>query len=468
VAAGSRVTIAAMAALRVVADRFELLAEVGRGAMGSVFRARDLTTGGAVAVKLTTLESALDLGRFEREAALLAAVVHPNVVGYVAHGEVGDGKHYLAQEWVDGVSARVLLRREGVTCAGGVALALGIADALTAVHALGVVHRDVKPDNVILAGGDPDRVKLVDFGIARRADAEGRLTRTGVAVGTPSYMSPEQARGEADIGAPADVWALGCVLYECLAGRAAFVGVSPAAVRAKIVLDVPPDLAVLCPEAPAELVALVEHLLAKPVADRPPGAAQVAAALRALPAIPDGKRRVVGVPEVATRAMPVRPSRTDGDDAVPVPINAEPSVLVFFGPPEGTSDQDALTLIADRHGLALHTLEDGSAILAASGDRRGAAIAAARAAREASAVLPGTAVSVIARGDGSLADAIDRGVQTIERAEIASLFGGAGAASETMDIQLDQLVAELVADELPIESTDRGAVLSTRTPGRSR
>jgi hypothetical protein len=460
-----------MGAPRVVAGRFELEAEVGRGAMGSVYRASDLTTGGAVAVKLTSLESALDLGRFEREAALLAAVEHANVVGYVAHGEVGDGTHFLAQEWVEGVSARALLRREGVTAAGGVALAIGIADALTAVHAQGVVHRDVKPDNVILAGGDPDKVKLVDFGIARRTDAASRLTRTGVAVGTPSYMSPEQARGESDIGAATDIWALGCVLYECLAGRAAFVGVSPAAVRAKVLLDRPPDLAVLCPEAPTELIALVDRLLAKPIERRPASAADAAAALRALPPAPDQRRRIVGMPEVATRAMPVRPSRPD--DAVPAPIAAEPSVLVFLGPPPGTGDMDALTVIADRHGVALHSLEDGSAILAATGEARVAALAAARAALDVFEAAPGLAVSVVATGDGSLAEAIDRGVRTIERAEIANLFAGVvttstGTLTGTQDIQIDQIVAEIVSGELPVAQSGRGTVLVSRTPARPR
>ena len=432
-----------------IADRFELLSEAGRGAMGSVHRAVDRTTGGQVAVKVVHLERDIDLVRFNRECGLLATVRHPNIVDYVAHGE-GDGMHWLAQEWVDGITLRTQLRTVGTTAAEGVTMARGLAEALGAAHALGVVHRDVKPENVVLAGGEATRVKLVDFGIARLADPDARMTRTGVMIGTPSYMAPEQAKGLGQIGPAADVWALGCVLFECLGGRQPFGGRNPTAIRAKVILDEPPDLTVLCPEAPAGLIALIDRMLAKAADRRPPSGHDVAAALRALPLVADGPRRRSGGIEPPTVAMPLRPDAAGTGDGV--------QVLVFFTSLESTDARSdhgpALVRVADAHDLDLHVLDDGSAVLAARARGRDGARAAAAAARELQRDVPGSALSVVGVGDDHrLADAIDRGATELEHAAMGVLFGDivAGAAPVHVDAVIAELIEEATA---PVPATN--------------
>src|SRR5512140_2067912 len=292
----------------ILGGRFQLLAHSGRGGMGSVYRARDLENGHLVALKVLTLDRPFDLVRFGREAMLLATVHHPNIVDYVAHGESG-GVHFLVQEWIEGVTLAEKLHVTGITVAEVVTLAIGLAGALEATHSRGIIHRDIKPDNIIVPEDRFDRVKLVDFGIARLTSEAGVLTRTGKLVGTPSYMAPEQTRGSVNLEAAADIWSLGCVLYEALSGRVAFDGRSPAAVQAKVLLTEPPKLAQLCPEAPPDLLALVGAMLAKDPAKRPASGPDLVARLSALPVVSDGPRRRVGGSGPATVAMPIRPAR---------------------------------------------------------------------------------------------------------------------------------------------------------------
>jgi serine/threonine protein kinase len=443
----------------VVADRFELLSEAGRGAMGSVHRAKDLKTGAQVAVKIVNLERAIDLGRFNREASLLASVQHRNIVGYIAHGATVDNLHFLAQEWVDGINLRTQLRTIGATASEAVTMALGIAEALGAAHAIGVVHRDVKPENIILAGGEPTRIKLVDFGIARFADPSQRLTRTGVMIGTPSYMAPEQARGEGDIGPQADVWALGCVLYEALGGRTPFAGRTPTAIRAKVILDEPPDLAVLCPEAPTALISLVCRMLEKSAAHRPAHGGDAAAALRGLPRIEDGPRRKVGMVEPATMVMPVRPVSPSGQhDAVHPPNPDDVKCLVMFMSvdinPDTITDHDrAVSAAAAKHDLDFHLLDDGSAVLAARQPGKAGAVEAARAALELRAALPDAALSIVGHApEEPLSDAIDRAAAALDSAAMGALFGDVVAAGSPLHVE--PVVIDLVGDEVELDLAD--------------
>jgi eukaryotic-like serine/threonine-protein kinase len=443
---------------RLVADRFELLSEAGKGAMGSVHRARDRKTGMQVAVKLLILERALDVGRFGREATLLAQLSHPNIVGYVAHGTTVDGLHFLAQEWVDGLNLRTQLKTLGVTAREAVTMARGVADALAAAHQLGVIHRDVKPENLILAGGEPDQIKLVDFGIARTTDEAARLTRTGVMIGTPAYMSPEQARGEANLGPAVDVWALGCVLYEMLAGRTPFSGQTPMAIRAKVLFDLHAPLAPLCPEAPMPLVSLVEQMLAKDLRDRPSDGRVIAAALRAMSDLATGPRRRGGVLESPTTVMPVRPVRDDEKPNV--------NCFVFFNSCEAVSPADtvtdhseALSKAAARHGLKVHMFEDGSAVLKPPHPGKDAAVASTRAALELQQLMPSSAVSVVGQVPGaSMDEALERGGLALERSAMRALFGeivGDGGAA----VQVDQVIADLVRDDVTVEQDEHGPIV---------
>ncbi|HSK05176.1 MAG TPA: serine/threonine-protein kinase [Kofleriaceae bacterium] len=429
--------------------------------MGSVYRARDLQTGHVVALKVLTLDRPFDLVRFGREATLLARVRHPNVVDYVTHGE-SEGVHYLVQEWVEGTTLAEQLHAAGLSVAETIDVAIGLAGALEATHALGIIHRDIKPANIILADGRVDRVKLVDFGIARLTSDAGVLTRTGRLVGTPSYMAPEQARGSIDLGAAADIWAFGCVLYEALSGRIAFDGRSPAAVRAKVLLDEPSPLAPLCPEAPPALIELVSAMLSKDPTKRPGSGPELVARLRAIAADGGGPRRPVGGPEPATVAMPVRPAQNTKID------EQAAGCFVLVAPvdlPAMVSDEH-IAKVAERHHMNVHMFDDGSTLLVARRTGKEAAVEAARAAMALREEVPDGAVSVFSRSDhDSLADAIDRGSMLLERAMMGTLFGDLVGNDDPV-VHLDEVIAGLIGSDLPVATTVDGPVLVVPRSGQ--
>jgi eukaryotic-like serine/threonine-protein kinase len=236
----------------IVHDRFELERLAGAGGMGEVFRARDREGGGVVALKILLADTALDVARFEREARLLSRLSHPGIVRYITHSTAGSGERYLAMEWLEGEDLAKMLARGRLTVSESLTLVARAASALGAAHARGVVHRDLKPSNIFLVGGDVAKPKILDFGIASLTGGT-RVTRTGAAVGTPGFMAPEQARSRQNVDARADVFALGCVLFECLTGTPAFTGDHVMAVLAKILFDDAPRARELCPELPEEL-----------------------------------------------------------------------------------------------------------------------------------------------------------------------------------------------------------------------
>lgn len=256
----------------VLANRFVLVDEAGSGGMGTVYRARDLQTGQLVAVKV--LRQVHDTDRFVIEAQTLAELRHPGIVSYVAHGRVGlhDPRLFLAMEWLDGCDLAMLLRERGLSLHESLAVLHGAADALATAHRRGIVHRDIKPSNLFLRGGDIARVTLLDFGIAHRGVDRTGLTRTGQVLGTPQYMSPEQAQGLRHIGPAADVFSLGCVLFECLTGEPPFSGEQFAAVLSKLLFGSRPRLRQLrsdLPESIAPLEQLLLHMLARAPEERP-------------------------------------------------------------------------------------------------------------------------------------------------------------------------------------------------------
>jgi serine/threonine protein kinase/tetratricopeptide (TPR) repeat protein len=270
----------------VIADRFTIERLAGSGGMGAVYRAVDNLTGGPAAVKVLwghVLDQPEQAERFGREAEVLQELHHPGVVGYIAHGASPNGEPWLAIEWIEGESLAQRLRRKGLTVAESVALARQVAEALSVAHRRGIVHRDLKPSNLYLDGAAIDRVKVLDFGIAKVAGGTP-LTMTGVVVGTPFYMAPEQARGEREIDARADVFALGCVLFHCLTGKAPFAGDDVHAALLKVVLDDAPRLDEVRDGIPASLSALVARMLAKSPRDRPSDAAALAGELAAIEA----------------------------------------------------------------------------------------------------------------------------------------------------------------------------------------
>ncbi len=273
--------VALAAEPEVVAGRFEIGALIGEGGMGRVFEAWDRAGQRSVALKLVSdLDEAMS-ARFEREAAALGMLSHPGIVGYVAHGSTAAGERYLAMERLEGVTLAARLAHGPLGVGDAARVGHGVAAALAAAHGLGLVHRDIKPSNIFLEGGTADRVKVLDFGLARGKDAPA-LTRSGSLLGTPIYMAPEQVRGTAAPDARADLFALGAVLFECLTGRPPFVGADTEAVLVKILVEQPPGVRELCPAAPPALEALIAQLLSADPGRRPRDAAEVVRELGAL------------------------------------------------------------------------------------------------------------------------------------------------------------------------------------------
>jgi serine/threonine protein kinase len=260
-------------------DRFELHAIVGEGQMGVVHRAFDRRAALPVAVKFLASHRDVERARFARESEVLASLEHDGIVRHVAHGTAGDGTPYLAMEWIEGQDLSVRLQAGALPVAETIALARAVAEALASAHARGIVHRDVKPSNVLLLGGSTASPKLVDFGVARMLGRATALTRTGRIVGTPAYMAPEQIQDGGTIDELVDVFALGCVIHQCLAGRPPFSGVDVRVVFAQIMFGEAPSLRGVRDDVPPALEALVQAMMEKDSARRPRTCTEVAAAL---------------------------------------------------------------------------------------------------------------------------------------------------------------------------------------------
>jgi tetratricopeptide (TPR) repeat protein len=266
-------------------DRFRVEGEAIEGGMGLVYRAKDLKTGEHVALKVVAEPQGTQSLRFQQEALVLAEIAHPAIVRYLAHGTTAHGEQYMAMEWLEGETLDDRVARGPLRISETLQLGRRVAEALAVAHKHGIVHRDIKPANVFLPAGDPSQAKVLDFGIARRLfdpQQNLRLTSANAALGTPLYMAPEQARGASTVDGRADIFALGCVLFECLAGQPPFAGTSPTAIMAKICLDDSVDVARQRPETPPDLVALIARMLAKDPEQRPARADEVARALSAI------------------------------------------------------------------------------------------------------------------------------------------------------------------------------------------
>jgi len=267
-----------------LAERYALERPLGAGAMGQVFLARDVALDRPIAVKVISPElaaSATFRDRFLLEARTVAKLRHPNIVTVHAAGEAA-GHLYFVMEYVAGESLRDLINREKrVDPERAARILADVADALAYAHGQGVVHRDVKPENVLL-DGHTGRAMLTDFGIARALSAadDGRLTGTGLLVGSPRYMSPEQASGERALDGRTDIYSLGLVGYEMLVGESPYAGASAASLIAKQVTEPAPAVAKQAPGVPRAIAAAIDRALEKDPARRWPDAAAMAQALR--------------------------------------------------------------------------------------------------------------------------------------------------------------------------------------------
>ncbi len=431
-------------------DRFEIEQQVATGGMGEVFRARDRVSGELVAVKVVSDGRAHRTARFAREIELLAELSHPGIVRYVGHGETSSGKLFLAMEWLDGEDLKARLEREPLTMGEAVTLATRVAEALGAAHARGVVHRDLKPSNLFLPGRRIEAVKVLDFGIAHR---EGRtqLTQTGTTIGTLGYMAPEQARSGEVIDARVDVFALGCVLFQCLTGTFAFEGDDAAIILAKILFSEAPRVSARWPEVPRELDALVAQMLAKDPAVRPSDGGRLAAALAAL-----GPQAYSAI--LAPQGHAAKPSAIAGSERRFLSVVHLGSATEENAPAD-EAVAEALRRAIKPYSGRLAQLADGSAIVVLEADRQVATDQAAQAARCA------LALRVVAKGR-PMAIAMVRAESTrplpdgdlLGRASqlVPQLAQGSG---ELPPIVLDEMIAGLLDARFDVIEREAGLML---------
>ncbi|WP_437715609.1 protein kinase [Sorangium sp. So ce448] len=446
----------------VIDGRFEVNALAGAGGMGTVYRARDRSSGATVALKLLREADAHSAARFVHEAHVLSGLDHPHIVRYVTHGTAPSGQPYLVMEWLAGETLSERLLRGALRLEEALAVVRAAAGALGTAHARGIVHRDVKPSNLFLVDGSIERVKVLDFGIARLHAAATRLTQTGNVLGTPGYMAPEQARGDdARLDARADVFSLGCVLFECLTGLPAFHGQHVMALLAKLLMEEPPRLRELRPEMPAELDHLVARMLAKEPAARPGEGAAVAQLL-------DGIRDASGGATPADRS--VAPITGDEKRLISIvaiqPVRERPSPLQETVPLNAVS-LDALAqvrCVAAPLGARVEQLCDGTVVATVTGAGSATDVAslAARCALRIHATLPTGAWNVVlVTGRAEDTGRIPLG-EVLERA--ASLFeapsraGRADGREERREgVQIDTITMALL--DMRFDVLEQGGAL---------
>jgi len=256
--------------------RYGIERELGRGGMATVFLAKDLKHDREVAIKVLHPDLAATIGaeRFEREIKLAAKLQHPHILGLYDSGDA-DGLFYYVMPFVKGESLRDRIDREKMLpIDDAIRITLEVASALGHAHAQGIIHRDIKPENILLTG---EHSLVADFGIARAASEAGqqKLTQTGMAVGTPVYMAPEQSSGDV-VGPPADIYSLGCMLYEMLSGEPPFNGANAMAIMARHLMEQPPSVRVVRNTVPEEIEQAIFIALNKSPVDRPQTAQQFA------------------------------------------------------------------------------------------------------------------------------------------------------------------------------------------------
>ncbi|HJT63570.1 MAG TPA: Stk1 family PASTA domain-containing Ser/Thr kinase [Candidatus Limnocylindria bacterium] len=313
--------------VRVIAGRYRLIAPVGEGGMATVWRAMDEQLGREVAVKILRPQFGADPGfaaRFRNEARAAGALSHPNVVQVYDFGtDVNSGDQYIVMQLVEGEDLASILRERGpLEIDEAVLIGASVADALDAAHRAGLIHRDIKPGNILLTQGG--RTLVTDFGISR-AVAEASMTVTGTTIGSVHYFSPEQAAGE-EVGPASDIYALGIVIYEMLSGRRPFEGESAAGVALKRLNEPPPPLSTGVRPIPAPLEAVVMRSLARDPAQRYPDAAAFSHALRNWRSEEETAAMVAPVVAAAAVVPPPLPPE-------PVPETAAPPPYIPPGPP---------------------------------------------------------------------------------------------------------------------------------------
>ncbi|HEY0192373.1 MAG TPA: serine/threonine-protein kinase [Kofleriaceae bacterium] len=325
---------------RDIAGRYRILAKLGEGGMGAVYRAEQISLKRQVAVKVLrpeVLGNELLLRRFNAEAEAVAKLSHPNTVNIYDFGQDRDGALFIAMEFIEGQSLRGVLQREPLSPRRALAIAHQVAASLADAHRHGVIHRDLKPDNVMLQdrGRELDVARVLDFGIAKLRDetraTQMQMTQQGDVVGTPQYMAPEQIRGE-KVDGRTDIYALGCMLYEMLTGRRPYEAPSVLAMLSKHLIEqaVPPSR--LRPELPPQIDALIMAAMAKDPAGRPASmddvGEQLAQLLASAPPDPRAHRASASASSYPASPASIVGSATQGGHVAPAaPTPIAPSMV---------------------------------------------------------------------------------------------------------------------------------------------
>jgi predicted ATPase len=441
--------------------RYERIRRAGAGSYGAVFEARDRETGSRVALKvLRGAPEASIIARFRREAEVLSSLAHPSIVKAHGYGTTEGGDPFVVLEWLEGEPLADRLRQGPLTIEETLTVGTAVASALEHAHALGIVHRDIKPSNLFLQEGLVERLRVIDFGIALLA-AGANLTESGAALGTPGYMAPEQAKGEPDIDARADLYSLGCVIYACLAGRPPFVADRAVSLLLQVVLNDAPPVTEHRPDVPPELAALVMRLLSRERSERPARASEVVAQLRRFDAgggPPSSAAPALTRTEIRHRCIVV--AQAEGGGFRPRSRRAE--------------DLEELRAIATDHGAALDVLVDGTLLFelavaastqnstreaAPSGaaNAQDAARAAARAAFAIVEAVPEAYVAIVSARGGhghaagdALSAAIERGADLLSKMRSAGVRGRPAA---------DEVTAGLIETHVKLDAVDALRVL---------
>jgi hypothetical protein len=351
--------------VNVIINRFRVEQVVATGGMGRVFRAVDLSSGKLVAFKQLLLDSDEAEQRFEREAEILKVVDHPNIVKYVAHGKEQNA-HYLVMEFIPGEPLSLRLVREGATLDEVVKIGTEIAGALAALHRQGLVHRDVKPANIMVPIGAMSPAVLVDFGLVRRVDTLASLTQTGITIGSPGYMSPEQLVGARVLTPAVDIYALGCALYVAITGHPPFPGNVAPAVYTRMLSFPPPTPMLRNAECPPELSQVVMRMLSVEPERRPIDGSQVMELLARIPLTGSRTRTKVDVRPLQVQAAAKPDSPTVEVPAVDTHFAialASDTAEVEHQVGEPSVDVTRLADLAQAHEATHVVLADGTAVL---------------------------------------------------------------------------------------------------------
>jgi len=447
----------------ILGGRWRLERVAGTGRMGELFEGRDLNSGERVAVKVLRCSHADQLVRFEREVRLLAERGHPNIVRHIECAVAVLGQPYLVMEWLDGEDLAARLCTRPLTVRETLAIGQGVAEAMAAAHARGILHRDLEPGRVFLTQGEPGSSKVLGFGAAQLRDWT-LLAQPGALLG--GYMAPEQAHPLENPTPAADVFSLGCVLFECLAGKPVLAGQHPTAVIDEVLAEAVPSLTRLCPGVPAALAVLIQRMLAGEPARRPCDGAAVSAALAEIAVQDVEPENTLPHPPAAPGPLTRREQRLVSVVLIAPPAGGDRAITAgnrCVLAEDSTTELAELRRAAEAHG-GYFEARSGGTVLVAISDPQIATDQAALSARCALALraeAPGRRIALaMGQDDGA---ARGPGKPAVERA--ASTLAGCLGAMEDGDggplpIAIDDVTAGLLDGRFEVRDGEAGFELS--------